>query len=220
VSDAGSGEQAQDDVDRLRGVVAELHRSRRRLVEVAFAERRAIERALHDGVQQHLVAIAVDLRRLAGLVEGDPAAARGLLHEMTATVRAALDEATQLAQMVYPPLLEARGFPSAMRSAAERAGVTAEVEVTAGSGYPPEITAAVYWFCVEALSSASPGSHAAVSVRETDNALTFEVSIAGLHPEGRLVRLRDSIEALDGRVRVDEWPDGGSRVQGWLPLSR
>ena len=220
VSNAGSGERLQDDVDRLRGEVAELRRSRRRLVEVAFADRRAIERALHDGVQQHLVAFAVELRRLAGLVEADPAAAKAMLDEMAAKVREALDATTELAQTVYPPLLEARGFASAIRSAAERAGVTVVVDVPAGADYPPEMTAAVYWSCVEALSSASRGSHATVSVLDADDVLTFEVAIAGHHPEGSLARLRDRIEALDGRVSVDEGQDGGSRVHGWLPLSR
>jgi signal transduction histidine kinase len=220
VSNAGSGERLREDVNRLQGEVAELRGSRKRLAEAAHADRRAIERALHDGVQQHLVALAVDLRRLAGLVDGDPAAAKVLLDEMAANVREALDETTELAQRVYPPLLEARGFASAMRSAAERAGVTVLVDVPAGAGYPPEITAAVYWFCVEALSSASRGSQATVSVRDTDGAVTFEVAVAGRHPEGRLDRLRDRIEALDGRLSVDEGQDLGSRVHGWLPLSR
>jgi signal transduction histidine kinase len=220
VSNAGSGEQLQDVADRLRGEVAELRRSRRRLAEAAHADRRAIERALHDGVQQHLVALAGDLRRLAGLVDGDPAATKALLDEMAANVREALDETTELAQRVYPPLLEGRGFASAMRSAAESAGVTVLVDVSAGAGYPPEITAAVYWSCVEALSSASRGSQATVSVLDADGVLTFEVAVAGHHPEGRLERLRDRIEALDGRVRVDDGQDGGSRIHGWLPLSR
>jgi signal transduction histidine kinase len=220
MSNAGSGGQLKDVVDRLQGEVAELRGSRKRLAEAAHSDRRAIERALHDGVLQHLVALAVDLRRLAGLIEGDPAAAKALVDEMAAEVRESLDETTELAQTVYPSLLEARGFASAMRSAAERAGVTVVVDVPAGAGYPPEITAAVYWSCVEALSSASRGSQATVSMLDADDGLTFEVAIAGHHPEGRLARLRDRIEALDGRVSVDEGQNGGSRVHGWLPFSR
>lgn len=220
MSNAGSGERLREVVDRLQGEVAELRGSRKRLAEAADADRRAIERALHDGVQQHLVALAVDLRRLAGLVDGDPAAAKALLDEMAANVRQALDETTELAQRVYPPLLQARGFASAIRSAAESAGVTVLVDVQAGAGYPPEITAAVYWSCVEALSSAPRGSQATVSVLDADSALTFEVAVAGHHPEGRVERLRDRIEALDGRVSIDDQQDGGSRVHGWLPLSR
>jgi signal transduction histidine kinase len=220
VSNADSGERLREVVDRLQGEVAELRRSRKRLAEAAHADRRAIERALHDGVQQHLVALAVDLRRLAGLVDGDPAAAKALLDQMTANVREALTETTELAQQVYPPLLEGRGLATSLRAAAERAGVTALIDVPAGADYPPEISVAVYWSCVEALSSASPGSQATVSVRDADGALAFEVAVAGHHPEGRLDRLRDRIEALDGRLSVDDWQDVGSRVQGWLPLSR
>jgi signal transduction histidine kinase len=219
VSNAGAGEQLPDVVDRLQREVAELHRSRRRLVEAADADRRAIERALHDGVQQHFVALAVDLRRLAGLLDDHPAAAKALLDELVTNVREALNETTELAQKVYPPLFDARGLASAIRLAAESAGVTVVVDFSAGANYPPEVTAAVYWSCVEALAYASPGSQATVSVREADGALTFEVLVAGRLPDERLDRLRDRIEALAGRLRIDEG-DLLSRVHGSLPLSR
>lgn len=220
VSNTGSGEPLQDVVDRLQGEIGELRRSRKRLVEAADADRRAIERALHDGVQQHLVALPVDLQRVAGLVDGDPAAAKAMLDEMAANLREALTETTELAQKIYPPLLEGRGFATALRSAAESAGVTILVDVPAAADYPLEIRSAVYWSCVEAMACASPGSQVTVSVTEADDALTFDVAVAGRHLKASLDRLRDRIEALDGRVRVDEQQDGGSRVQGWLPLSR
>jgi signal transduction histidine kinase len=153
-------------------------------------------------------------------VDSHPDAAKALLGEMEANVREALTETTVLAQKVYPPLLEGRGFATALRSAAESAGVSAVIDVPAGADYPPEISTAVYWSCVEALSSASAGSEATVSVRDADGALTFEVAVAGRHPEARLDRLRDRIEALDGRVSVDDGHDGGARVHGWLPLPR
>ncbi len=108
-------------MDRLQGEIADLRRSRRRLVAAADADRRAIERELHDGVQQQLVALAVDLRRLAGLIDDDPMAAKALVDELTANVRAAMTETTELAERIYPPLLAARGLASALRSAAERA---------------------------------------------------------------------------------------------------
>jgi signal transduction histidine kinase len=201
VSNAGSGEQLQDVVDQLQGEIAELRRSRRRLVEAADADRRAIERSLHDRVLQSLVALAVDVRRLA------------------ANVREALTETTALAQEIYPPLLEGRGFTISLRSAAESAGVTILVDVPAGADYPPEIRAAVYWSCLEALSSSTPGSQATVSVRDAEGILTFEVVVAGGHSTARLDRLRDRIEALDGRLSVEN-DDLGARVHGWLPLSR
>jgi signal transduction histidine kinase len=224
VSNADSGEPLRDVVDRQRGEIAELRASRKRLAEAEHADRRAIERALHDGVQQHLVALAVDLRHLVGLLDREPAAAGALLDEMAANVRDALAETAELAQSVYPALLEGRGLVIALRSAAERAGVTALVDVPRTASYSPEISAAVYWSCVEALSSASPGSQATVSVRDADGALTFEVEfevqVAGHYPGGGLDRLRDRIEALDGGVALDNRPEGGLLIQGWLPLPR
>ena len=218
VSDAIDG--LPDAMDRLRGEIADLRTSRRRLVTAADADRRAIEGALHDGVQQHLIALAVDLRRLAGLVDSDPVAAQALLDEMTANVRTAMAEATELAERIYPPLLAARGFGSAIRSVAERLGVTVLIDAPAGTGYPPEITTAVYWSCVETLSFASRGSEATVRVLDTGGVLTFDVGIDGRPPEERLARLRDRIEALDGHVGVDDRTDGGSQIHGWLPWSR
>ena len=186
----------------------------------AHADRRAIERDLHDGVQQHLVGLAVDLQSAAGLVDGDAASAKALLAEIAGHVREALDETTKLATRVYPPMLEGRGFASTLRSAASGAGVTALVDVPDVASYPPEITAALYWTWGEALSSAPPGSEATVNVVKGDGGLAFEVTIAGHHPEGRRERLRDRIEAIDGRVSVDEGQDGGSHIHGWLPLPR
>ena len=209
----------QDTVDRLQGEIMGLRRSRRRLVAAADADRRAFEGALHDGVQQHLIALAVDLRRLAGLVDADPVSAQALLDEMTANVRTALDETTALAERIYPSLLEARGFAGAIRSAAERIGVTVLVDSRTGGGYPTEVTTAVFWSCIEALSSASLGSEAKVSVLDSDGVLTFEVATDGRLSDEGLARLRDRIEALDGRVAVDDRTDGGSRVHGWLPVS-
>ena len=76
------------------------------------------------------------------------------------------------------------------------------------------------WTWDEALSSASPGSEATISVLNAEGGLTFEITIAGRHPEGRLQRMRDRIEALDGRLTVDDRIDASARLQGWLPLPR
>jgi signal transduction histidine kinase len=166
------------------------------------------------------VALAVDLRRLAALMDADPIAAHTLVDGMTADIRAAMAETTALAERIYPPLLAARGFASAIRSAAEHLGITVLVDAPAGADYPPEITTAVYWSCVETLLLASRGSEATVSVIETDGVLTFDIGIDGRLPEDRLAGLRDRVEALDGRVEVNDRTDAGSRVQGWLPWSR
>ena len=197
----------------------DLKASRRRLVSAADMDRRALEGELHDGVQQHLVALAVDLRRLAGLIDADPIAAHALLDEMMANVRTALADTTALAERIYPPLLSARGLASAVRSAAERLGVTVLVDAPAGAGYPPDITATVYWSSVATMSFASPGSEATVRVLEADGRLTFDIAIDGRPPEERFALLRDRVEAVDGRVTLADRTDGGSSVHGWLPWS-
>jgi signal transduction histidine kinase len=220
VPNAGSSEELHEVVARLRAEIDELRASRTRLAEAAHAERRSIERELHDGVQQHLVALGVGLQRLRALIDRDPGAANALLTEMTANVREAQDEATKLATRTYPPMLEGRAFASALRSAADRAGVTAVIDVPAPAAYPPEVSTALYWTWLEVLSPASPGSEATIRVLDADGGLAFEVTIAGRLPEGRLEGLRDRVEALGGRLTVDDRQDNGARLQGWLPLPR
>ena len=168
MSNAGSGDQLRAVVDRLEAEVAQLRGSRKRLAEAADADRRAIERALHDGVQQHLVALAVDLRRLAGLVDADPVGRASAAGRDDGQRAEAMAATTELAQSIYPPLLAARGFASALDPRPSALGVTVLVDVPAGAGYPPEITTAVYWSCVEALSFASarvPRQRSACSTR-------------------------------------------------------
>jgi len=217
VSNAGSSEELHQIVARLEGEIASLRASRRRLAGANHAERRAIEHDLHDGVQQHLVALAVDLQRLAGLID-ERDAATALLAEMRANIREALDAATRLATRAYPPITGGRGLAAALRSVAKEAGVAARVEVPAGVDYPPEITAALYWTWGDAIAWAPPGSEPAISVRDADGGLTFSLTNHGPGTERDLDRVRDRIEALDGRLSVDEGPDGSALLQGWLPL--
>ena len=130
-------ETLQESVDRLRDEVEELRASRERLVLARDADRRDIERALHEGVQQQLVALAVNLQ-LAGSGADDRSCERRgrSLDELGRDVQQALDEAAQLAQRIYPPLLEAGGLAAALRTAALSAGSSVSVEVTAGSALP------------------------------------------------------------------------------------
>jgi signal transduction histidine kinase len=219
VSNAGVGPPIDDLVDRLRADVLELRASRRRLAEAADGNRRAIERALHDGVQQHLVAFAVQLRRLTGLLENDPRAARALIDALAASVGAAIDETTDLAQWIYPPLLEAQGLAIALRAEAERAEVILLLDVTRSAGLPAEINAALYWSCLEALASAPAGSEARIAAFPANGGLAVEIEIGGRLTEERLDHVRDRIETLDGHVALEHRPDGGSRIQVWLPTS-
>lgn len=218
MSDAPSGEPLRDLVDGLQREIAALRRSRRRLVESADADRRALERAVHDGIQQHLVALAGDLRRLAGLIDRDPSAAKAMLDHLVVSSRDAMDEGRALAQRIYPPRLQGRGLITGLRSAAASAGVALVVETPSDPVLPPTVAAAVYWSCLDAFESASPGSEATVTLAESDGAITFEIAISGRMADGRRERLRDRIEALDGRIDVEDATDSASRIHGRLPL--
>ena len=94
---------------------------------------------MHDGVQQHLVALAVNLQLAEQLVDDDPVAAKALLQELRRDVKQALEETAQLAQRIHPPLLETGGFAAALRAVASSAGVPSSVEVATTGNYPPEV---------------------------------------------------------------------------------
>jgi signal transduction histidine kinase len=195
-----------------------LHASRKRLLLAADAERRRIERELHEGVQQHFVALAVNLQLASELTDSDPAAAKTLLAEMSRDVQQALDETAQLAQRIYPPL-DAVGLAATLRSAAVSAGVRASVDVEVRASYPREVVAAVYWCWLEMLECAADGMRAAVRVRDEDGALTFEVVGDGDRSAPALESSRDRVEALGGRLTIRSEPGRGTRVSGSLPLA-
>jgi signal transduction histidine kinase len=207
--------------------VAELRGSRKGLVLAADADRRSIERDLHEGVQQHLVALAVNLQLVGELVDADPAAAKALLEEMGGDMQQALDEAAQLAQRIYPTLLEGGGFAATLRAAAATAGIPVTVEVPASTSYPPEVAWTIYLCWLEALEHAGSGARMRVAVRDEEGVLAFDVVEDGARPAGvrarsdaGLDRLRDRVEALGGRLTIRSEPGRGTRVSGSLPLSR
>lgn len=207
------------ELDRLRVEVADLRASRRRLALADDADRRSIERELHDGVQQHLVALAASLQLAAGLVDADSAAAKAFLEEVARDVQQAMDEAGRLAHDIYPPLLEAGGLAAALRWAAVRANVPTRIEVEADGAYPPGVARAVYLCCLEVLERAVAGAQAAVTVRDEEAALAFEVVADRANSDAELHRLRDRIEALGGRLTIRSRAGGATRVAGSIPLS-
>lgn len=190
-------------------------------------DRRAIERDLHEGVQQHLVALTVNLQLAGRLLTTDPPAAQALLEEMQRDVQQALDEAAQLAQRIYPPLLGARGLGALLRSVAASAPVPVRLEATVSAGCPPEVAVAVYFCVLDLLDNAPTGARLTVTVREEEEALVFEVSkdeprsaVTATRSGLELDRLRDRVEALGGQLTVLSEPGGGTRVSGFLPFSR
>jgi len=209
----------RDELEQLRAEVTDLRASLARLILAADADCDKIERELHDGVQQHLIALAVQLQLAGPLVDANPAAAKALIEEMGHDVQQALDEAARLAERIYTPLLDAGGLAAALRSAAVSAGVPACVDVAVGSSYAPEIPRTIYLCWLEALEHAGGDARAMVTVREEDGTLTFEFVQAGASST-RLDGLHDRVEALGGRLTIESDAESGTRVYGSLPLSR
>ena len=187
----------------------QLHESRRRLVLAADGERRAIERELHDSLQQQLVALSVNVQLASQALESDPASAKELIEQVGRDVQEAIDEAARLAQSIYPPLLDTGGLAAAVRAAAVSAGVHASIDVPTGATYPPGIADAVYWCCLTALESAV--AEAALTIRSENDAVSFEVAFDGALSEQAAERLRDRVEALGGELTVEP-----GRVAAWL----
>ena len=164
--------------------------------------RKRIERELHDGVQQELVAIVVKLQIVRRLMESDPAAAAALLEEIRGDTQAALAATRELALRIYPPLLDSAGMRGALRAAAQET----RVEVALGEECPEEVAACVYFCCLELLPGAS-----AISVRRDGETLVFEV-VAPDSGRPDLSRVEDRVEALGGRLTTEP-----GRVRGVLP---
>ena len=219
-------EALRETLERLRAEVTELRASRERLVLAADSDRHRIERELHENVQQHLVALAVNLQ-LAGPLLDEHAAAKTLLGELQRDVQQALEDTARLAERIYPPLLEIGGLAAALRAAALSAGITVSVEVSVSSTFPPEVARTVYFCWLDALDRARDGGKAAVAVREQDDALTFELVeegaslMAAAHGSTPwLDGMRDRVEALGGQLTVEADPARSTRVYGSLPLVR
>ena len=219
----------RDSLDELRRQAADLQASRARIVAVADAERRRIERDLHDGAQQYLVAIAVKARLLQELAEADPAMSRTLLEGLASDVELAHEELRTLAHGIYPPLLSDSGLGLALSAAARRASIPVELHTSGLGRYPPEIEAAIYFCCLEALQNAAKyaGEGAAVTLRICQEArdLRFEVRDDGagfdLCQRGTgagVTNMTDRLGAVGGRLSIESEPGRGTRVLGTLPL--
>jgi signal transduction histidine kinase len=202
----------------LRREIEELRASRERLARVADAERRDIERALHEGVQQDLVGLAANLEVAARSVDSDPTAAKSLLDELQREVRRALTETQELANRIFPPLLEVGGLVAELRAAASRAGVPARIDVDADVISPPEIAGAIYLCALDAFERVPAGTSVVVSVRSEEGALAFEIDTGGdIGSERRAPH--DRVEALGGRVAITAVGER-TTVAGTLPRSR
>jgi signal transduction histidine kinase len=211
----------------LTSTLDDLRASRARLVAAADAERRRIERNLHDGAQQHLVALAVSLRLARDIVRDDPDAGVELLDQLGVDVRDTIQQLRDLAHGIYPPLLADSGLAEALRAAAQRSPQRVRVDST-DERFAVDVEAAVYFCCLEALQNAAkhaPGARVEVRVWRDDGRLRFEVVDegpgfdAGSTPSGHgFQNMADRVGAIGGRVHWLSAPGRGARVVGEVHL--
>lgn len=219
----------QASLDEVRRQAAELQASRARIVAAADAERRRIERNIHDGAQQRLVGVSVRMSLAVQVNDDDPAEARRMLDECQQELKEAIAELRSLAHGIYPPLLMEEGLAKALSVAASRAPLPTTVQAVSLPRYPEEVETAVYFCCMEALQSACKhaGQSATVTicVHHDESALVLEVTDdgAGFHPDEQapgagLVNMRDRLGTLGGSLRVESAPGRGTKVTGTLPV--
>jgi signal transduction histidine kinase len=220
----------QESLDEVRRQADELRASRARIVEAGDAQRRRIERDLHDGAQQHLVALAVSVNLVRQIAETDPDTAQSMLAQIGTDLQDAVQELRNLAHGIYPPLLMDRGLAEALSAAAGRAALPTGVDADGIGRYPQAVEAAVYFCCLEALQNAAKhageGAQAMVTVRDDEGALLFEVHddgagfdlATGAHHGHGFVNMSDRVGAIGGTLVVESAPGAGTTIRGRLPL--
>jgi signal transduction histidine kinase len=206
----------------------ELQTSRARLITAADEERRRLERDLHDGAQQHLVALAV-LIQLAGTAEHDRS--QQLLTEASGLLEAAIAEIRRLAQGIYPPLLVSGGLAQALPAVAARASVPVRLNLQDLGRYPASTEAALYFCCSEALQNATkhggPATMVTITAHADDRTLTLTITDTGrgFDPATTgtgLTNMTDRVSAIGGQLVIDTAPGRGTRITATVatwPLS-
>jgi signal transduction histidine kinase len=208
----------------------ELRASRARVVAATDRERRRIERDLHDGAQQRLVALSVRLSLVREQLRHDPTQAAEALESLRSEVKAAQVELNQLAQGVYPPVLTEHGLAEALRSAVDRSPNPVELAVDDVGRHARDLEAALYFCCVEALQNAAKHAGAAatirVALRTTDRGdIEFSIADDGSGFDATapargngFTNMRDRLGAFGGTVEVVSSPGSGTRVTGRVPV--
>jgi len=211
--------------DELHARVEELAASRARIVAAGDVERRRLERNLHDGAQQRLVALSYSLQRALAKVDADPAAARALLGEAAEELGRALQELRELARGLHPAILTDRGLRPAVDALAARAPLPVEVEEIPDERLPEPVEAAAYYLIAEALTNVAKYAQAsAVRVRIAAGAgdLVVEVSddgVGGADPAAGsgLRGLADRVEALGGALAIVSSAGAGTVLRARIP---
>jgi len=214
----------------LRNVrlIEDLRASRQRLVAAQDDERRKIERDIHDGAQQQLVALQVQQRLAEQLVDRDPAKAKALLGQLQDDTGAALDDLRDLARGIYPPLLADHGLGAALEAQARKSPTPITVDAGEIGRYGQEVESAVYFSCLEALQNVAKYADApaaTVTLTQRNGALEFSIRDDGRGfeidrvPRGSgLQGIADRIDAIGGTLTIESDPGSGTTVRGSVPI--
>ena len=216
-------------VDQLSLSLRELTESRARLVTVADEERHRIERDLHDGAQQRLVALQIQLELLAERIDGDLPEIAGQIRGLEDDVATTLNEVRNFGRGVYPAVLADRGLGAALHAVARSAAVPTTVDARLPHRYPREVESAVYFACLEAMQNAAKhGDAKQITIEVSGNAhLRFDVGDDGTGfdadatPRGAgLTNMRDRVGAVGGTLEIASAPGRGTHVIGTIPVNR
>jgi signal transduction histidine kinase len=209
----------------LQARLDDLRESRARIVQAGDAARRKLERDLHDGAQQRLVGLALDLRLAQEKLADDPQEAAAMLDEASAELARATEELRELARGIHPAVLSDRGLEAAVGSLAKRAPLPVRIDSSIDDRLPEPVEAAAYFVVSEALTNVvkhSRADRAEVGIRRENGRLLVEVrddGTGGADPSGSGLRgLADRVAALDGRLQVNGGASGGTIVRAEIPL--
>jgi signal transduction histidine kinase len=210
----------------LRTRVEDLRDARQRILAAAYEERRRIERDLHDGAQQRLVAVTLTLRLAQSRIETDPGGAADLVAQALEEAQLAVKELRELAHGIHPALLSDRGLGAALEALATRAPVPVQVSGVPSEPLAQPVEACAYFVTAEALTNVAKyanASEALVHLSLEDGCLRLQVRDDGvggadLSTGSGLRGLRDRVEALDGRLELDSPPGGGTTLIVEIPV--
>jgi signal transduction histidine kinase len=209
------------------GLIEDLRASRQRIVTAQDEARRRLERNIHDGAQQDLVALAIKLRLAGTTVDEDPAQTKELLGELQTDATGALENLRDLARGIYPPLLADLGLAAALSAQASKSTMPVTVDADGIGRFPQDTEAAVYFCCLEALQNIAKYAHATqarICLQAQNGTLRFTVSDDGAGydvghtPMGSGQRnMADRLAALGGRLEVRSAPSRGTTITACLP---
>jgi signal transduction histidine kinase len=208
-------------------LIEDLRESRRRIVSAQDERARKLERDIHDGAQQQLVALAVKQRLAASLIGKDDRQLRSMLDDLQSDTTDALENLRDLARGIYPPLLADQGLAAALGAQIRKSAVQVHLDADGIGRYPPETEAAVYFSCLEALQNVAKyaqATGATVRLTHANDTLGFEVidDGRGFDPDAAdrgsgLQGIADRLHALAGELEIESAPGRGTTVRGRIP---